>query len=724
MTTPLDLALEYASKGIPVFPCRAAAETTDQVDPDTGEFITLEEKTPLTSNGFKGATTNERIIRTLWERHPDAMIGIPTGEKSGLWVLDVDNKHGKNGDTSLAELEAQNGALPDTARGKTAGGGSHYLFKHVSGVRNRGEMGDGLDVRGEGGYIIAPGSKLASGAEYDWYEDSPGLSQIADAPEWLLHIVLPRADTPAAAPATKPTTTSLPPQENPTYVQAAIDAELADLASAPPGTRNNRLNDASFCLGQFVGAGVVSESNARAYLEAIARQWPNFQKSKGTISRGLKDGAQHPRSIPAPTGVPEDNTRLVDISRMIESGLRKKDAPVTKTDEPEAKPPLILATPFEWKDPTKLPRREFLFGKHYIRKYVSVTVAPGGLGKTSNSIVEALAMATGRELCGVKPEKRAKVWIFNAEDPRDELDRRIAAANIHYRIRPSDLERQLFVDTGREQELVVAIEDKKSGVRIIEPIVEAVVEQITRHGIDVMIVDPFVSTHGVNENDNGAIDKVAKLWAHIADRTNCSIDIVHHLRKVADREATVDDARGAVSLIGAARSVRVLNRMSPDQAASAGVDDKNGYFSITYGKANLTPLSSKLDWRKMESVGLGNGEGLAKPQDHAPVVTDWAWPTAEDIAAEHAKKLPAVKVLLDNGAYKRGAQAKDWAGDAIAYSLGLDSDDKATRKKCGMILKAWLDSGELAVVAEKDELSRKNAEYVRSAGYAERHRDE
>ncbi len=194
---------------------------------------------------------------------------------------------------------------------------------------------------------------------------------------------------------------------------------------------------------------------------------------------------------------------------MIANGLAKAEArtdivaePVTDFDssinepeQPTESKRAIIATPFVWKDPATLPRREFAFGKHFIRKYVSVTVAPGGLGKTANSIVEALAMASGKALNGTKPPKRLKVWLFNAEDPRDELERRIMAACIHFNLKPADIVGHLFLDTGREQELVIAIDDKK-GVRIQEPVVEAVVETISELGIDVMIVDPFVSTHG------------------------------------------------------------------------------------------------------------------------------------------------------------------------------------------------------------------------------------
>lgn len=756
MTLPLDLALSYAAGGIPVFPCRAA-ETHDE---DTGEIYGA--KTPLTPNGLRGATSTERIIRVWWERNPDAMVGIPTGSKAGFFVLDVDNKPGgSNGFAWLEEMEAEHGPLPTTKRVKTPNGGLHVFFYYVPGTRNRGSLGAGVDVRSEGGYVIAAGSRMADGRTYEWADDT---SEIADAPPWLLELLLPRP-----APE-RPADYQPGRHANDAYVNRAIDAELSDLASAPAGNRNNRLNDAAFAIGQFVGAGALSRADAEAELTAIASQWPNLPKSRGTIRSGLDAGIAKPRDIPAPQH-DNDNTRLVDITRMIENGLRKARAEkgengngsgelpsvyapnginedyapqgIKAATEPDAEicdsassgendtekhieetdkepdttspadtPPTetpLTATPFQWLDPANLPRREFAFGTHYIRKYVSVTVAPGGLGKTANSILESLAMASGKALAGTKPPDRLRVWMFNAEDPRDELERRIMAAAIHYRLKPADITEHLFLDTGREQELVVAIDDRKAGVRVQQPIVEAVVEQIEANKIDVMIVDPFVSTHGVNENDNGAVDKVAKLWAQIADHTNCAIDIVHHLRKVADREATVEDARGAVALIGAARSVRVLNRMSEEQAnkAGVGVDDRFGYFSITYGKSNLTPLSHRLDWRRLESVPLGNGRGLTKPQDHAPVVTEWRWPTKEEIAEAIPDDVRrSVVVRLANQSCRESPQSGDWAGYVVADAMGLELETgKAMtpeKRRVKAALDSWIESGVLAVVSEPD----------------------
>ncbi|TIL91440.1 MAG: ATPase [Mesorhizobium sp.] len=735
---PLDLALSYAARGWPAFPCRAKEE----VDDHTGEI--LSPKTPYTSNGLRGASKNERIIREWWRRTPDAMVGVPTGRAIGAWVLDLDRKPGVgDGHDWLADMEAAHGALPETARAKTMGGGTHIFFSNVEGIRNRGGLGVAVDVRGEGGYIVAPGSQAADGRQYEWLSDAP----IADAPDWLLQLVLPPVHTPTRHDYHYERGT------NEVYIERAVESELNALANATQGGRGYQLNASAFSLGTMVGAGALSRTDAEAGLYDAARACGVLAKDGeretwAKIRRGLEAGMRQPREIPEPSHG-NDNTRLVDISRMIANGLAKaKNKPEAGSADVESSPqsdevseesiqtsdiasrppandnmPPFYATPFKWIDPATLPRREFAFGTHYIRKYVSVTVSPGGLGKTSNSIVEALAMASGKPLTGIKPPQRLKVWLFNAEDPRDEMERRIMAACIHYNLKPEDIEGYLFLDTGREQELVVMHEDRKTGLKINEPVVESVVEQIQRLGIDVKIVDPFVSTHRVNENDNGAIDKVAKLWAQIADYTNCAVDVVHHLRKVADREATVEDARGAVSLIGAARSVRVLNRMSDEQATKAGLekDDRFSYFWIGQGKANLTKMDNSQHWRKLESVPLGNGSGLTKPQDHAGVVTEWKWPSKDEIAEAVPEAVKAdVLVKLANQSCRESDQSSDWAGYVLATALGIPIETGRAmtpeKRKVKTILDSWIENGILAVVNETDPKHiGRSIKYVRPA---------
>lgn len=154
-------ALSYAARGKPVFPCRG--------------------KRPLTKNGFKDATTDPRRIDAWWERWPEANIGMPTGKRSGVWALDVDADRG--GFATLAALLKEHGALPDTAMVSTGGGGVHLYFNYPADteIRNGADvLGPGLDVRGEGGYVLLPGSVTDS--PYEWLESSSP----ATAPAWVI----------------------------------------------------------------------------------------------------------------------------------------------------------------------------------------------------------------------------------------------------------------------------------------------------------------------------------------------------------------------------------------------------------------------------------------------------------------------------------------------------------------------------------------------------------
>ena len=160
----------------------------------------------------------------------------------------------------------------------------------------------------------------------------------------------------------------------------------------------------------------------------------------------------------------------------------------------------------------------------------SATVAPGGIGKTSLTIVNVMAMVSGRNLIGDKPHRPMRVWYWNGEDPREEIERRIAATCIHYKIGPDDIGDRLFFDSGRDTEIIIASQTK-SGALIATPVENALTDALIDGKFDVLILDPFVSTHRVSENDNMAIDAVAKTFGRIAENANCAIELIHHVRK-------------------------------------------------------------------------------------------------------------------------------------------------------------------------------------------------
>ena len=372
--------------------------------------------------------------------------------------------------------------------------------------------------------------------------------------------------------------------------------------------------------------------------------------------------------------------------------------------------PIVSATPWKLRDPKSIPRREWLYGWHLIRKFGSAKIAPPGVGKSTLALTEAIALATGRPLLGIKPRERCRVWYWNGEDPRDEIDRRIAAICIHYKIVQDEVVGWLFVDCGREQEIIIA-RQTKGGAVLAEPVVNALVQTIVKNKIDVVTIDPFISSHRVTENDNNAIDIVAKTWTAIADVTNCAVELVHHTRKTGGAEVTVEDGRGAGSLIAAVRSAEVLNRMTPDEAKRAGVENHREYFNRENGKANMSPPAEGKNWFRILSVNLGNG--VNDEGDSVGVVTAWEWP--DPLSGVTGADFERAATIIRSGRWRENAQANDWVGKAVAKALSLDLGRKQDRAKVSGLVKIWIDAGSLVVVDGSDE-KRNPRKFVEVAG--------
>jgi hypothetical protein len=363
---------------------------------------------------------------------------------------------------------------------------------------------------------------------------------------------------------------------------------------------------------------------------------------------------------------------------------------------------IVEATPYTWVDPLQIEPRSWLYSRHFIRRFVSATVASGGVGKSSLLIAEMLAMVTGRDLlkCGHRGPP-LRVWYWNLEDPPDEIIRRVQAAAKFYGLGPEDLGSRLFVNSGRNQACNIA-NISENGIEIDRGLVDAILQEIDLLAIDVLVIDPFVSAHGVPENDNSSIDKVAKEFVRIADAGNCSVELLHHTRKQGAEQITSESARGAKALVEASRSVRVLNRMTSDEAAKAGITDHRRVFRVFSDKSNLAPPLEKSDWYRLESVDLGQG-------DHVGVVTPWAFP--DPMGGIKVEDLLAVQRVVSEGNYRRDHQSPDWVGNAVAKTLGLNLQNPADRSKVMLMIKTWLASGALVEV-EKDDGRRRSRIFV------------
>jgi len=165
----------------------------------------------------------------------------------------------------------------------------------------------------------------------------------------------------------------------------------------------------------------------------------------------------------------------------------------------------------------------------------------------------------------------------------------------------------------------------------------------------------------------------------------------------------VEAACGRVGRVVRASRVAVADeasgRATDDEAARAGVENRHAYFRVQNGKANLSPPADTAEWYRLESVDLGNG-GDGQPADSVGVVTRWTWPDAFDGVT--VSDLRKVQTAIAAGRWRANSQAKDWAGIAVARTLGLDATNKAHKAKIIAMLKTWIANGIFAVVEGLD----------------------
>jgi putative DNA primase/helicase len=286
----LKFALDYARRGWAVFPCKPSS------------------KAPYIDGGFKNASIDPAIITQWWRQWPEAMIGIRMGAESGAWTLDPDapkEPGGIDGRQSWADLQQKHGAAPHTHTHNTPGGGQHLLFKYRADrpITNRegGLAKLGINVRGEGGYIIAPPSINADGKAYE-IADALDFFNFADAPNWLYDLILTKPAIPeqAAARAHPPTRNGNSSHRQ--YAEAALRGECDRVAGALHD-RNIELNNAALKLGTLVAAGELTEGEVIGPLYdaavgngLVAEDGP--RAAMATINSGLKKGLQEPRVIP------------------------------------------------------------------------------------------------------------------------------------------------------------------------------------------------------------------------------------------------------------------------------------------------------------------------------------------------------------------------------------------------------------------------------------------
>lgn len=186
----IEFAFDYAHRGWKVFPLHTAKNKECSCGNQTCSSAA---KHPRIKEWQKTCSNEPQQIKDWWEKWPDANIGLATGSSSNLVVLDIDPRHG--GRESIQEMVKKFGMLPKTMTSSTGGGGYHMFFKEPAiKITNRANVLPGIDVRGEGGYVVAPPSFHQSGLQYSWTKELKD-SIITELPDWMLELFLQRNRT-------------------------------------------------------------------------------------------------------------------------------------------------------------------------------------------------------------------------------------------------------------------------------------------------------------------------------------------------------------------------------------------------------------------------------------------------------------------------------------------------------------------------------------------------
>lgn len=270
MSSLLDAALRYAARGWPVFP------------------LIPGRKDPLVKGAFHAAVTDAATIIEWWEKEPRANIGLATGARSGVDVLDVDPKNG--GDATLTEVLDEHRGVIETASVRTPSRGLHFYFLHHDGLGRRIEALPGLDVLGDNGYVVVPPSVVDGKGPYEPVDRRP----VAPWPAWLLAIL---------APPQKPSATNpyrhkgLPAGQATAYGASALRRSAEKVATAGAGGRNRELHFAAYSLARVVAAGHLSPDAVRAELLDAARangyaQDEGEEKVRKVIEASMAKGAE------------------------------------------------------------------------------------------------------------------------------------------------------------------------------------------------------------------------------------------------------------------------------------------------------------------------------------------------------------------------------------------------------------------------------------------------
>lgn len=530
--TNLNLALALAQAGLPVFPCLEADGLAHDRDGKPKAA-----KAPYTGGGFKDATTDEARIKSWWARWPAAVPGLPTGEVTGLSVIDGDIDRDTGEATGEAQIADLNLDHPDAVHIRTQSGGVQIIYRHVEGARSTGkQVASKIDTRGAGGYIIAPGARMQNGATYRYEGRSLSVALLAnDLPDYPVKAV--EAEIAKVKQADQQARYRIDPGPSDYGQTEASDAETIEvirrlLAEAPNHlcredwvklavslrvAYGESLRDAftGFSLG-YIGATPCTPQDA-------AHVW----QSSGTAHTVSGIG---PALALLKNAVGPDRFKTV-WREVFAQRDEVNDRPFAPSDskkssgiilpKPERSSRFYSAAELKGKP---VPPREWLVQDLVPQKTVTLFGGDGGTGKSLLALQLAVASVAGGGWLG-RAVQSGRVIFISAEDDDDELHRRVddilRAGGLSY-----DAIAGLTLRSLAGEDALLAVETQIALIQ--SALFDELDAQADQDNPVLIVIDTLADVYPSNENDRVKVRQFVGILRSLALKRQCAVMLLAH----------------------------------------------------------------------------------------------------------------------------------------------------------------------------------------------------
>lgn len=460
-------------------------------------------------------TDDQNTINSWSSIYPQLKFyGVPTGSINGLLVLDVDVKDG-----GLETIKKYH--VPLTKSQTTLSGGKHYIFKYpLNGLNygNRVKFDEGLDIRGEGGYIA-----------YYGFDDVP----IADAPEWLLDEALN---------IKKEIEGNLVKVET-NIVNSILQEACDNIRNAPEGQSNDILNVESYRIGQLLPSGSIDEEYAfnELFQAAKERGKPDYE-AKATIKSGFKGGSKAPWTCP-----------FDDVAPTLQMEVAEQKVEERWTPK--------FYTKYDLKNLSKL-RKPQLF-KDWSTEDIHITTADGGTGKTTLKLVEAIHLALGMDFLGFENKQQGRTLFITGEDTWEKIGAMIGAILTQMGIIDDDEKVRKVMDSivcKKDAELCLITKTRDGFIKPNYSALESVEQAIEDIRPKMIIFDPIASFWGSESALNDMSKAVAKFLSFLVEKSDACVEAINHMGKASSKDKDMSQfaGRGGTGLPSHARVSRVL----------------------------------------------------------------------------------------------------------------------------------------------------------------------